>query len=227
MTQIIQLDSYRLPPPPRPAKVANSSAVSPASRAVDVDSNFNQRSAGMLSLWDHFFTVSEANPASAARASADGHSLHTSRNDNICGRMQACLGQSVLELKGGLSIPGFDVCREQGQFVPVAGNNRETEFKRAFIERTRHARLSQFKRQVDFLQAFPWISQGTWKTYETKNCLPHHLVAEFCAICEVDIDWLYCGKGKGPAMEALPRRKPRSRHQLQPISFPKARSGKG
>ena len=69
--------------------------------------------------------------------------------------------------------------------------------KAAFIARTRAARVARFETQQQICTLLG-LSQGTYKSYETRSPLPLWLIPRFCVACGVDIEWLLTGEGKGP-----------------------------
>src|SRR5882724_3369348 len=85
----------------------------------------------------------------------------------------------------------------------------EAEERRAFVDRTRAARVARFETQSPMLTILE-LDQGTYKQYETRTPLPHRFIPKFCAATGVDIEWLLTGRGKGPAVETRPPRRPRS-----------------
>lgn len=87
--------------------------------------------------------------------------------------------------------------------------DRQTEHRQRYIERVRQARCARFRSQAAFLVALGDVPQTTWKTYETHVAMPMYLIPQFCAICDVDANWLLTGHGKAPVL-LVPPRKPRA-----------------
>lgn len=68
-----------------------------------------------------------------------------------------------------------------------------SSFREQFVLRTKEARENTDYTQ-DEIADLLGISQGTYKNYETIRPLPHEYVHRFCALCRIDLDWLYTGK---------------------------------
>lgn len=68
-----------------------------------------------------------------------------------------------------------------------------TRFRKAFIARTKEARLAVFDAQAD-IAALLGTVQSTYKQWETRNPLPHELIPTFCKLCNVSITWLFTGR---------------------------------
>lgn len=83
------------------------------------------------------------------------------------------------------------------------------EFKRGFIARTRLAREATGWNQREMAEALD-IPLKNYESYETRSMLPHSLVARFCRITRVSIDYLFTGPP--PARQSRnPRPNPKSR----------------
>src|SRR5258705_8322249 len=67
----------------------------------------------------------------------------------------------------------------------------------AFIGRTRIAREAKFKTQKPVYE-FLGVGQSHYKHWETQRPLPRRYIPKFCTICEVSMEWLLTGEGKGP-----------------------------
>jgi len=80
-----------------------------------------------------------------------------------------------------------------------------TAFKTAFLIRTRVAREARPYTQ-DQIAGILGIAQDTYKQYETRSFLPHHLVAKFCVACGINATWLFTGAGRAPVMAAKPEK---------------------
>jgi DNA-binding XRE family transcriptional regulator len=188
----------------RAASLAKVSAVTPADFAGSDCETANHHSPGMRSLCDHFRMAGTPAPRSDAIASCDGQSRITSRNEaGSC--MPNVLGQSVLKSKPNVS---HDDCGPMGQNVPMK-NQAKSAYKAAFLGRVAAARLLRFETQDPAATAIG-LAQDTYKQYETRSLMPHHLIPRFCAICGVSTEWLISGKGAGPAVMPAPEVKPRA-----------------
>ncbi len=62
-----------------------------------------------------------------------------------------------------------------------------------FIARTKSAREAAGKTQAEMAELMGTM-QGTYKMWETRTPLPHHLILTFCELCQVDLDWLFTGR---------------------------------
>jgi transcriptional regulator with XRE-family HTH domain len=67
-----------------------------------------------------------------------------------------------------------------------------TEFKRGFIARTRLAREATGWNQREMAEALN-IPLKNYESYETRSMLPHPLIARFCRIARIPIDYLFSG----------------------------------
>ena len=125
---------------------------------------------------------------STAIASRDGHSSITERNDPS--DMDNTVGQTVLKSKADLSC---DADEAIGHTVPMS----RTAFKAAFIARTAAAREAANMTQQEVADALQ-IAQDTYKQYETRSPLPHHLVPAFCAVVGADPGELFGFSSRRP-----------------------------
>lgn len=114
--------------------------------------------------------------------------------------MARSLGPSVLKVKAKLS---HDYHGSVGETAGMAERMTETEEKAAFIRRTKQAREARFDSQKPMITILG-IPQGTYKQYETRTPLPHRFIPKFCAACDVDVEWLLTGVGKGPVEKVYP-----------------------
>jgi hypothetical protein len=73
----------------------------------------------------------------------------------------------------------------------------ESEYKDAFIERVKAARIATGMKQWQIAEALG-MPQDKYKQYESRSLIPHHLMGRFCIICRVEPDWLVTGKGQKP-----------------------------
>lgn len=164
----------------------------------------DHHSAGMVSRCHHFETAEAPAPMSAARASLDGQSSITERNE-VKSDMEASLGHMVLKCKAKVSYDYEQVGCQNGN---MADRMSETEEKLAFIRRVRLARQSRYPTQNPMLTILE-IDQGTYKQYETRTPLPHRYIPKFCAATGVSLVWLLTGEGKGPITPEIPRETPK------------------
>lgn len=68
----------------------------------------------------------------------------------------------------------------------------KTEFKHGFIARTRLAREATGWNQREMAEALN-IPLKNYESYETRSMLPHDLIARFCRIARISIDYLFTG----------------------------------
>jgi hypothetical protein len=79
----------------------------------------------------------------------------------------------------------------------------ETEETAAFIKRTRDAREAKFETQKPVYE-FLGVEQSHYKHWETRRPMPRRFIPKFCLICEVSMEWLLTGEGKGPKTADIP-----------------------
>lgn len=207
MVVVVKFPSHchRRSPAGRAARATRSSAVSPADLARSVDRIADHHSSGIRSLWSHLRAAVTGAPISVASAAGEPHSATTARNESndvmsaVGVIAESDLGQSVLNSKAILSHD----CGQPVRQTPGMGKElSEAEHKRRFIERTKRARESQFRTQNPILTILD-VSQGTYKQYESRTQLPHRYIPKFCAACQVSVEWLLTGEGKGPAEQPV------------------------
>jgi hypothetical protein len=179
------------------ARRVSRSDVSPAVLASSVDRITDHHSDGILSRCHHFETAGARPPIPRAIASREGQSSMMLRND--CGEsaMPHEIRQSVLENKDNVSgdadIPqGHTVLMKKAQ--PPA-----SLFKDHFTARVAFARHKAGYTQVTMAEALGFgdaddpSAQGKYHKYEKRSLMPHHLIPQFCALCDVTVGWLYSG----------------------------------
>lgn len=176
----------------RAANAISLSEVSPPDLATSVSSMAAHRSAGMLSRCRHLEIVGTRAHTSEAIASLEGHKSITSRNDRKSA-MRAVLGQIVLKSKDKLALDGKI---SLGHTVRMA-DSEEDQFKQAFIERVKAARIATGKKQWQVAELLN-VPQDHYKHWEKTRLMPHHLIGRFCIICSVDPEWLMTGRGQKP-----------------------------
>lgn len=76
----------------------------------------------------------------------------------------------------------------------MAKSDLEIEYKQAFIERVKAARIAAGMKQWQIAEALG-IPQPLYKHYETRSLLPHHLIGRFCIVARADPEWLVTGRG--------------------------------
>lgn len=79
----------------------------------------------------------------------------------------------------------------------MAESETETQFKQAFTDRVKAARIATGMKQWQVADSLG-IPQDKYKQYEGRSLLPHYLIGRFCIICRVDPVWLMTGKGQKP-----------------------------
>jgi hypothetical protein len=77
----------------------------------------------------------------------------------------------------------------------MAESETETEYKQAFIERVRSARIATGEKQWQVAEVLG-IPQDKYKQYEGRSLMPHHLISRFCLHVRVNTEWLMTGRGK-------------------------------
>lgn len=93
-----------------------------------------------------------------------------------------------------------------------------SDFKEHFTARVAHARHKAGYTQASMAEALGFgaaddpSAQGKYHKYEKRSLMPHHLIPQFCALCDVTVGWLY----NGPVVE-----RPVERRGRQPKPAPK------
>lgn len=192
-------------------KDTSISGVTPPDRAFSVERIADHFSTGMRFRCRHLITAGKLVETSDARSSREGHKSITSRNERILA-MAHVLGQSVLKRKANLSLDRKNLL---GHTVRMAESDSETQFKQAFTERVKAARIANNYKQWEMAEALG-MPQDKYKQYEGRSYLPHHLIGRFCILCHIDPEWLMTGRGQKPlklphvvATEPEPVRKPK------------------
>lgn len=168
-------------------------------RAVDVLSIAHHQSAGMELRSPHLRTASGLAPMSDAILNRSGQSPMTSVKDLGVSDMHPVIVHSVLERKSEMS------CDTETDILdnPAMDRMTETEETEAFIRRTRMAREAKFKTQLP-VYSYLEVRQSHYKHWETKRPMPRRFIPKFCTLCEVSMEWLLTGEGKGPQVEEIP-----------------------
>lgn len=201
----------------RAAKAMSLSEVTPDSRARSVDKIADHLSAGMLSRCHHLETAGARAAISDAKASFEGHSSITSLKDRISKVMTLRLGQLVLRRKDKVALDGEKFL---GHTVRMTENETEAQFKQAFTERVKAARVATGLKQWQVADLLG-IPQDKYKQYEGRSLLPHALVGRFCTICRVNPEWLFTGMGQKPLkaphiVDTEPRPVPKPKRTRRP-----------
>jgi DNA-binding XRE family transcriptional regulator len=204
MGDLIDLDQVRLSAGSRAARSVRSSAVIPASTAISVLSTAAHHSAGKLSRCHHLETAEGLASISPAIASREGQRSMMDWNDDKS-VMPNPIRQLVLNCKDKLS---GDVGITSGHNVLMSKKPSDSEFKRAFLARTAAAREKADYTQETMAAALG-MEQSKYSKYEIRSMLPHALMIQFCALCHIDMAWLYTAAIEIPAAKPKRRRRPR------------------
>lgn len=113
--------------------------------------------------------------------------------------IESYLGQLVLDGKPMLS---HDCGEPGGQICPMGEDTSKSAFVAAFTARTKAARKARGPKMTQQAMAdLLGIRQDKYKQYEGRSMLPHDLIPTFLIVTGVEWDWLFQGKGEGPAWE--------------------------
>lgn len=200
MSTVVQFHLHHARTFSRAAKRDIASAVKPATRAGSVLSTENHQSSGMLLRCHHLLTCAGVAPSSAAQASRVAQSSMIERNEGNSFKpdMQIGLRQSVLNSKPNVS---GDCGKRLGQKV-VPMDESASAYRSEFLARVRAARATRFDTQDD-IAAVLGLKQSLYSKYEVRSLMPHRLIPRFCKACGITTDWLFTGKGAGPAWSAV------------------------
>lgn len=156
---------------------------------------------GMRSRCDHFRTAVAGAPISSAKATCEGQSAITSRNEaGSVDDMPEALGRFVLTGKAILS----QACElRPGQNGLMGKKQAPTIFSSEFQARTKAAREAAGYSQARIAKLLG-MEQGTYKQYESRpgSMLPHDLLPLFCELCKVSLTWMYLGEEAETALPA-------------------------
>lgn len=178
----------------RAASSVSLSEVTPAARDRSVDKIADHLSDGMLSRCHHLATADTRTSISEAKAPIDGQSLITSLNELISVVIPFRLGQLVLKRKDKMALDGKN---SLGHTVRMAESETDAQFKQAFTERVKSARVATGLKQWQVAELLG-IPQDKYKQYEGRSLLPHALIGRFCTICRINPEWLFTGTGQKP-----------------------------
>ena len=177
----------------------------PAALAVGDERTETHHSAGIRSLCHHLRTAVTGAQISTDIASSVAHKFITSLNE-VGSIMESDLGQTVLNDKPMMS---YDCELAFGHSCDMATNPPKSDHKAAFLARTKAARGARTQETMAELLE---IKQDKYKQYEIRSYMPHDLIPRFLKITGVTWEWLFEGKGQGPAVlvkppEAKPQKK--------------------
>jgi transcriptional regulator with XRE-family HTH domain len=88
-----------------------------------------------------------------------------------------------------------------------------TSFKDQFTARVAYARHKAGYTQATMAEALGLGApdeaggQGKYHKYEKRSMMPHHLIPQFCSLCDVTVGWLY----NGPVVERPVEKRGRKR----------------
>lgn len=112
--------------------------------------------------------------------------------------MAPVIGQLVLKNKADLSL---DSNLPVGQDVRMASASKKplTRYDLEFLARTHAAREAAGLTQEEMALKLGGLSQDRYKQYEIRSPLPHSLIPAFLEAAKVDYEYLFTGRGQGPA----------------------------
>ena len=183
----------------RAAKAVSTSAVTRAELAISVARIRDHHSAGTQSRCHHFETAGARAPMSDAIASREDQSSMTARNDVVESGMPESIRQWVLFDKdilsgdGGKAL-GHDVLMMKAPESP--GKLSAKQFKDQFTARVAYARHKAGYTQASMAEALglgDGTAQGKYQKYEGRSLMPHHLIPQFCVLCDISTSWLLAG----------------------------------
>jgi len=96
-----------------------------------------------------------------------------------------------------------------------------SDFKDQFTARVAYARhnagytQATMAKELGFGDVDDPSAQGKYHKYEKRSMMPHHLIPQFCALCDVTVGWLY----NGPVVE-----RPVEKRGRKPKPSPKRRA---
>lgn len=194
----------------RDASSVNKSAVTPAPFTRPDASTAVHHSAGIRSRPAHLRAAKGDAPISCAIASADGHSRMMDRKDDMSDAtfIESDIRQSVLNCKPILS---HETGRDLADTCPMAKAPTDKQYQDAILQRTFSAREHRGITQEAAAHALG-TDQPTYAKYERRTPLPHRHIWAFCIACNVTVEWLITGQGKGvPLLERPPAKSRRGR----------------
>lgn len=192
----------------RAANLVSKSAVIPLSLAFSVPSKADHHSEGILSRCHHLDTADDLAPISNAMVSLEDHSSMMARND-LSSLMPEHIRQSVFKSKDKLS---GDVGLHSGHDVLMKTEQSSRLFKEEFTARVAFARHKAGYTQATMAEALGFgpvddpAGQSKYHKYEKRSLMPHHLIPKFCALCEINVAWLYSGPAVARPVEKRGRK---------------------
>lgn len=98
----------------------------------------------------------------------------------------------------------------QRHAVLMAKETPITTFKDQFTARVAHARHRAGYTQATMAEALGFgddpSAQGKYHKYEKRSLMPHYLIPQFCALCDVTVGWLYNGPAVARPVEKRGRK---------------------
>lgn len=85
------------------------------------------------------------------------------------------------------------------------GNYKPPDYTAKFVERTRVARETAGFDQPKDMAAALGLPPSTYIKYETRTCLPHHLIPKFCAVAGINYQQLFGAPSKASQGNASSR----------------------
>jgi len=82
----------------------------------------------------------------------------------------------------------------------MTGRNPLGDFDLRFLARTYAARKLKFETQQEIAEELG-MTQDHYKQYEVRGPLPHDLIDRFLRKTGVSYEWLFAGRGPGPAWQ--------------------------
>lgn len=73
----------------------------------------------------------------------------------------------------------------------VMGNYKPPDFTAKFVERVRVARDTAGYTHPDDMAKALGVPVTTYRKYESRSCMPHHLIPKFCALTGVGYQQLF------------------------------------
>jgi hypothetical protein len=107
------------------------------------------------------------------------------------------MGQIVPTVKDNVSQD--ILARNQHNWL-MSKNQPSSTWRDEFIQRTKVARSARYSTKE--MAKVLGIEEETYRKYEHRSALRHDLVEKFCIATGVAMEWLFTGKGRGPALES-------------------------
>lgn len=132
------------------------------------------------------------------------------RKDNMSGAafIESEIRQFVLNCKPILSHERSGGLTDN---CPMAKDQTDKQYLEAIRQRTFSAREHRGITQEAIANSLG-IDQTLYAKYETRTPLPHRHIWAFCIACNITVEWLVTGQGKGvPLLDRPPPKKRRGR----------------